>query len=78
VVLVFEAFVGFFKMVERFGGLKGIFGHEGNFLVQLFVFGFGLFEFFFGVVFIALKEPDFFQFKEELLILLLQELSLLF
>ncbi len=77
-ILVIEAFVLFFEVVELFGGLNGIFGHEGNFLVQLFVFGFGLFEFFFGVVFIALKEPDFLQFKEELLILFLQELSLLF
>jgi hypothetical protein len=65
-------------MFELFGDLNGIFGHEGDFLVQFFAFRFRLFEFFFGVDFIALKKPDFFEFKEELLILFLEVFGLLF
>jgi hypothetical protein len=65
-------------MFELFGDLNGIFCHEGDFLVQFFVFRFRLLEFLFGVVLIALKKSDFFEFKEELLILFLKAFILLF
>ena len=40
--------------------------------MEFFIFGFGLFEFLFGIVFVILQEFDFLKLKEELLILFLE------
>ena len=71
-ILVLKRFVLPFEIFEFLVELKIIFSHEGNLFVEFFIFGFGLFKFLFGIVFVILQEFDFLKLKEELLILFLE------
>jgi hypothetical protein len=53
-ILVLKGFVQPFEMFELFVELKIVFGHECNFLMKFFIFGFGLFKFFLGIVLVIL------------------------